>query len=82
MLRLNKQLAQTRAHLLRLAQTYTDTVVPNYTNGWPLSLIAMGTTFWDTLPVLTGTPSAFTRHSRALTSQRWAPRYSMGPVGP
>ena len=33
MLRLNKQLAQTRAHLLRLAQTYTDTVVPNYTNG-------------------------------------------------
>lgn len=33
MLRLNKQLEQTRAHLLRLAQTHADTVVPNYTNG-------------------------------------------------
>jgi argininosuccinate lyase len=33
MLRLARQLAQTRAHLLRLAETYAGTVVPNYTNG-------------------------------------------------
>ena len=33
MLRLARQLSQTRAHLLRLAETYAGTVVPNYTNG-------------------------------------------------